>query len=276
MTLTPQKARDLLADLEKPDHLRDPRNYSYATPSGYHVGFGGQWRYYEAAQHLPDLLRFYADNADEPEPCTLSDLPVDEWPGTRVMDPNGDEGEALGNLDDNETDCCIRVERYRHSVYTWPADQLTLVEPNHIEAPRSVYAEYRGTPEERLRTEDKIRARYGLPPRAAAEETEDPEPAEDITEETPVRFPLNEEPTVKRGVEDHITPLTLADLEVDKWPGCYIRGHYGMRTQIIGASKLRGDYWIDVKRGFISYCMVRDEDELARIQVIGREGETNA
>ncbi|MCK7676393.1 hypothetical protein [Corynebacterium pygosceleis] len=129
MTLTPQKARGLLADLEKPFNERAERDYQVETPIGTHCGPGREASFYDAAAHITDLLRFYADNADEPAPRTLADLPEEQWPGTRVRDmAGGSEGEALGYNTVNTLQCCVRFDNQPASVCTWPAAELALVD----------------------------------------------------------------------------------------------------------------------------------------------------
>ncbi|MCK7676405.1 hypothetical protein [Corynebacterium pygosceleis] len=276
MTLTPQQARELLADLEKPDHLRDQRSYSYATPTGYHVGFGGQWSYYEAAQHLPELLRFYADNAPEPpEPRTLADLPVEEWPGTRVCDmAGGGEGEVLGDYMGEGLECGIRFDNQPKDIYTWPAEHLTLVD-TYGEETRKALAELmaldarlrwekeiRGTREERLRAEDKVRAKYGLPPRR----TDDEEP-----EDTTDTEPEEDDEAVNTGI------VTLADMDVDDCPGWYIDDGSGARVMIIAATKdPDGTYRLQVSRGAITYGMAITAQAAAQTPILGLPGDPDA
>ena len=57
---------------------------------------------------------------------TLADLPVDEWPGTRVRDEVGDEGEVLG-VDVNGK-ASFRADRLPYWIYTRKPADLTIVE----------------------------------------------------------------------------------------------------------------------------------------------------
>ncbi|MBV7292352.1 hypothetical protein [Corynebacterium sp. TAE3-ERU16] len=285
MTLTPQEARELLADLEKPALEREAREYRVKTPAGTSWGNSIHASFYEAAAHLPELLRFYADNAPDEKPRTLADLPEEQRIGARIEDPQGDKGEIVGIEPRPSGRYCIRFDHAPQYIYhPWGPEELTVLpstnaEEDPDEKPRILadlpVEQWPGT-----RVADLDADEGEALGRLDCSDTEccvrfDRRPTEvyswSARDLTLVDTTSAEDTTVECGTEEITGPSTLADLDVDDWPGCYIEYDDGKSVKITRATNLpNGTHWIRARRGQITYGIPLTTTEAARTLILGR------